>query len=251
VHIDPWTLALQTANFLILVWLLQHFLYRPLRAVIRQRQEAADRLLAEAEAARQAAEAQQAELARARAAAESERLALLAKAADEAEGQRREVLAHAGEEADRLRSRLREELARERADTVKRLGADAAGLAVALTRRLLARAGPQDDAPLIEETLRQLAGLPADQRARLRGVVGDPAPEVVTARPLPAPLAARLTAALDALFGRPAGPRFRVDPDLLAGIELQLPGWLLRNSWSGDLAVLGEALTAERAGADA
>ena len=33
-RIDWWTLALQAANFLVLVWLLQHFLYRPVQAII-------------------------------------------------------------------------------------------------------------------------------------------------------------------------------------------------------------------------
>ena len=36
-QIDWWTLALQTINFLVLVWLLTHFLYRPVRQVIAER----------------------------------------------------------------------------------------------------------------------------------------------------------------------------------------------------------------------
>jgi F-type H+-transporting ATPase subunit b len=32
-HLDPWTLALQTINVLVLVWLLAHFLFRPVRVM--------------------------------------------------------------------------------------------------------------------------------------------------------------------------------------------------------------------------
>ena len=55
-RIDWWTLALQAANFLVLVWLLQHFLYRPVLAIIVERQQQTDGVLAEADATRTAAE---------------------------------------------------------------------------------------------------------------------------------------------------------------------------------------------------
>ncbi len=58
-HIDWSTLALQTINVLILVWILARFLFRPLREIIAQRQAKTDAVLAEAVAARkQAAEAE-------------------------------------------------------------------------------------------------------------------------------------------------------------------------------------------------
>ena len=70
-QIDWWTLALQTINFLIVVWLLSRFLYQPIRRVIEER-EAADRKAAEtaeekprsADEAREAFEAKEAERAR-------------------------------------------------------------------------------------------------------------------------------------------------------------------------------------------
>ena len=44
-RIDWWTLALQAANFLVLVWLLQHFLYRPVQGIIAERQQRAESVL--------------------------------------------------------------------------------------------------------------------------------------------------------------------------------------------------------------
>ena len=44
-HFDPWTLALQTINVLVLVWLLAHFLFRPVAGIIAARRAAADALM--------------------------------------------------------------------------------------------------------------------------------------------------------------------------------------------------------------
>ena len=38
--LDGWRFALQIVNFLVLVWLLQHFLYRPARRALDRRKEA-------------------------------------------------------------------------------------------------------------------------------------------------------------------------------------------------------------------
>ena len=77
-HIDGWTILLQAVNFLILVWLLRRFLYRPVLAVIAERQAATERARNEAEAARQAAEDARRALEDQRAALPAERDRLIA-----------------------------------------------------------------------------------------------------------------------------------------------------------------------------
>ena len=52
-HFDWSTLILQTINVLVLLWLLRRFLFRPVAAIIAQRQAAAEKLLADAAAATQ------------------------------------------------------------------------------------------------------------------------------------------------------------------------------------------------------
>src|SRR5210317_1032300 len=48
-QIDWWTLGLQTINFLVVIWLLSRFLYRPIRKIIEER-EAADKAASDAAA---------------------------------------------------------------------------------------------------------------------------------------------------------------------------------------------------------
>ena len=49
-RIDWTTLALQTINVLVLVWLLARFLFRPVMTIIAERRAAAEKLLADAAA---------------------------------------------------------------------------------------------------------------------------------------------------------------------------------------------------------
>jgi len=48
-----WTFALQAANFLILVWLLRRFLFKPVGAIVARRKEEIARAMAEASAEKQ------------------------------------------------------------------------------------------------------------------------------------------------------------------------------------------------------
>ncbi|MGB8423446.1 MAG: F0F1 ATP synthase subunit B, partial [Paraburkholderia sp.] len=54
-RIDWSTLALQTINALVLIWLLARFLFRPVAGIIAERQKAAQTLIADADAAKRAA----------------------------------------------------------------------------------------------------------------------------------------------------------------------------------------------------
>src|SRR6516162_6653699 len=51
-RIDSWTLALQTFNVLILVWILARFFFRPIMNIVAKRQEEAKKLLTDAAVAR-------------------------------------------------------------------------------------------------------------------------------------------------------------------------------------------------------
>ena len=65
-HAGGWTIAFQAVNFLVLVWLLQRFLYQPILAVIDRRKAESDRVLRDAAEAKQAADALRQELDRER-----------------------------------------------------------------------------------------------------------------------------------------------------------------------------------------
>ncbi len=231
-HINWWTLALQTINVLVLVWLLSRFLYKPIVAAIAGRQAAADQLLADAEAARVAATAQTARLK-----ADTDAFA--------ADATRRRAEMQAGADADRthLLDQARQEVAdlhkqAESAATEERnkagaaLEMQAAKLAGQMAAKLLDRVPAEATTDAMFRTLvDRLATLPDEDRIRLAaGWL-----QVVTPGPLSEPAQARYGLALAAALPGLTSPAFAVEPALIAGFELRNPQMVLRNSWRADL----------------
>jgi F-type H+-transporting ATPase subunit b len=241
-HIDLWTLGLQAINAGVLIWLLARFLFRPVQAVIGQRQAAADALLAQAAAARTQAEADAAAIA-------AQRLAFAARSeAMVAEAQVRAAEAAAAERTQAeqaiatLRAAATTDLARERSAMQAALTADAAALAVSIARRLLDRVPePVVTQALLDDLARRLAALPAEERTRLAGTDI----QLVTPAVLPPDRQALAAAALAQALGMPADRlhlRFLADPALLAGAELRAPHTLIRNHWQADLDRIAQEL---------
>lgn len=238
-HLDVWTLVLQAANFLVLVWLLHRFLYRPILKVIDTRRDAERKLAADLEARNAAAAALQAELEKERAAVAEARDGVLRAARDAAAADRKSILAQAQAEAEALKAQAQTAFERERADAAHALGRDAARLAVSIVRRLLQQspeAGLQ--AAAIERICQDIDALPDDVRQRIaeRMTANERPPDVVTASPLDEAAKARLADALSRVFGAPVQPVFRVDASLLAGVEVHFPFTILRRTWADDLA---------------
>ncbi len=238
-HLDAWTLALQTVNVLVLVWLLARFLFRPVAALIAERRAAAEKLLDDAAAAKQQADAAAAEMAARRRdfAAEGERL--LAEARDAAEAERARLLGLAQAEAEALRSAARTGAAREEAALRRALEAAARRLALAIAARLLARLPAGTTTPaLLHSLAADLAALPDEAR---NGLADASVPvEVVSAAPLAEAERATCAAMLAEATGRAPSLSFRTDPTLIAGIELYGAHTAVRSSWRADLDRIGQ-----------
>lgn len=234
------TFAFQIVNVAALLALLRHFLFRPVAAIIAERQARSDALIAEAEAARAAA-TQAAEAARAEAAAvAAQRRELLERAQAEAAAQRAGALAAARREAEALLAEAREAAETLRRDAGAEAMARARALGLAIAARLM-RSLPED---------RAVAGY----AARLAGALGAMAPEaraallaggalrLVAPRPLSEAERAEARAAL-APFGL-NDPAVETDPALIAGLELRSDNGALRNALRHDLDRIAQTLAA-------
>jgi F-type H+-transporting ATPase subunit b len=110
VEFDLTTVVLEAANFLVLVWLLKRFLYRPIMAVIEKRRADSEKMLADAEKERRDAEALKEEYAARLAEAGRQRDLALAQLEREIGEERARRLAAVKAEADGDRERRRMEL---------------------------------------------------------------------------------------------------------------------------------------------
>jgi F-type H+-transporting ATPase subunit b len=242
VRIDWWTLALQTVNVLVLVWILSRFLFRPVESIIAKRQAAAAKLLADAEAAKN-----QANAAREAAEAEAARLAgsrseTLRAATAEAEKARGAALAAAGAEAEHLRAAAEAEIERERETEAAAASDRAARLAVDIAGKLLDRLPDSERVGgFIDGLAQAIASLPPASRDALGAGEGA---RLKAPRSLNDAEMKSCRNAFAKALGRPLDFSVDVDPSLIAGLELETPHAVVRNSFRADLSRIVEELTA-------
>jgi F-type H+-transporting ATPase subunit b len=220
--IDGFTVVAQVCNFLILVWLLKRFLYRPVLAAIDAREQKIGAQL-EASAAQAALARQQSiEWEGRNQAFQTEREALFRKATDEAAEERRRLIEEARNDALAQRRKEAEALARERADLSMKLVGRAQTEVLAVTRDvLITLADARLEDRIIEVFVKRLSGLPDTQR-QLMTQSSERVVRVHSAFELTPAERNRLEAALRESFGPDLDIQYEIDSKLVCGLELTL-----------------------------
>jgi F-type H+-transporting ATPase subunit b len=136
----PWLLA-QIANFLILLFILQRFAYKPLLGMLERRKQEIANALANAEKVRQDAAAQRAEFEKQLDAERRERQQAVASATAQAEKVRAEIVNKANEEAAQIKAKALADAEYERRQSMVQLQRDVAELSLSITRKVLANGG--------------------------------------------------------------------------------------------------------------
>jgi len=236
-HIDWWTLALQTVNVLILIWLLARFFFRPVTEIVAKRQQEASKLLDDAARARRDAIEARSKAEQERASVVAEREKLITQAHNAAQREKQNMLAQAAQEIGKRRDEADAAIARSQAAAEAAVIERAASLAVDVARRLLDRfRAPDLLATFIDETCRDLRTLSPQARQNLVSSATAEHPiEVVSAMPLSDDNKRQIGATLKEVFGRELPLAFRSDPGIINGLELQAQNSIIRNSWRADL----------------
>jgi len=227
VQIDWLTVGAQVVNFLVLVYLLKRFLYRPVldamarrEARIAERMQEADQREAAAAAREQEFRAQSADLAHRRA-------ALLDEAKADAEAERRRRTAEAQAEVEAQRGRWHEQVKREWLDLRKTVARQVGDTVTDVARRALRDlAGTGLERAIAGTFARRLAELDTKALAQLQAHDGPV--DVASALDLDEDVRREITDTVRAQLGRPV--RFVTDETLIGGIELRTPDW--RMSWT-------------------
>jgi F-type H+-transporting ATPase subunit b len=231
--IDWFTVCAQGLNFLILVWLLKRFLYKPILAAIADREKRVAADVAEAEANRARALTERDDWAKKVAAFDADTAARLAQAALEA-GKEQERLLQAARTAA---ADLRRDDASALRGAVDRLGKEVALLAAQevgqIARQALQElAGADLEQRMLGEFLRRLSGLGPDLRSTLAGALRFPGAVALirSAHELPGPARAGIGDGLNRALAAEVPVRFEADPRVVCGIEMDLGGQ--RVGWS-------------------
>ncbi len=238
--IDWFTVGAQALNFLLLVWLMKHFLYQPVLSAIDGREKKIAAELADAAAKKTEAAKERDEFQKKNEAFDQQRTALLLQATDEAKGERQRLLDEARKAADVLSAKRQETLRN-----------DAHNLTQAVARRT-----QQEVFSIARKTLTDLATASLEERVvavftRRLGQMDGKAKETMgtalratpqdasvvrSAFDLPAEERAKIQNAINETFSADVHLRFETSPDLVGGIELTTNGQKV--AWS-----IGEYLT--------
>jgi F-type H+-transporting ATPase subunit b len=232
--IDWFTVGAQAINFLILVWLMKRFLYKPVLAAIDAREKRIAGELAAAASAKLGAEKERAELAQKQKDIEQQRAALLKKATDDAETERARLLDAARKAADALGAQRNEALKTEAQTLGRALRSRTEQEVFAIARRALTDLATASlEERLGEVFTRRLREISGREKAELSHALTTASPALVrSAFDLPDKERATIQNALNETFSADVHLRFETAPGVVCGIELVTTG--LKVGWSID-----------------
>ena len=225
--IDWFTVAAQALNFLILVWLLKRFLYKPILNAIDAREKRIAAELADADEKRTEAQKERDEFRHKNEEFDRQRAARLSKATDEATVERQRLLDEARQAADALSVKRRETLRRDARNLSQAIALRTQQEVFAIARKVLADlAASSLEERLAEVFIRRLRELDDKAKEDLAGALktaSEPA-LVRSAFALPNEQRAAIQNALNETFSAEIRIRFETAPDLIGGIELTING---------------------------
>jgi F-type H+-transporting ATPase subunit b len=249
--IDWFTVGAQVLNFLILVWLMKRFLYKPILLAIDAREKRIAAELADADAKKAEAQKERDEFQHKNEEFDRQRAALLSKATDEAQAERQRLLDEARKAAAALSSKRQETLRNEEHNLHQAIIRRTQQEVLAIARKALSDLATTSlEERLGEVFTRRLREMDARTKAGLAEALrtaSDPA-LVRSAFDLPAEQRAAIQNALNETFSAQVRVRFEAAPDLVSGIELSTNGQKVAWSIADYLATLekrvGELLKA-------
>jgi F-type H+-transporting ATPase subunit b len=233
------TFALQAVNFLVLVWLLKRFLFKPVGAVVARRKAEIARALAEAEAARQSAEQARKDFEARRSEIDAQRQGIIDQARAELAAERSKMIEAARADIENLKSAALKRLDEEEKSAAHEVLDRLAQIAVRLAEHLLRQfAAPRLDELFLDRVLQHLDHLNVSERAALLGQFEHDGGQLIvtTASPLEADAESKWRVALSERLGGSQRIAFAIDKELIAGAELKFPHATLHFSWRDNLA---------------
>lgn len=232
--IDWFTVGAQIINFLILVWLLKSFLYKPVLTAIEKRErsirdslDSAARMKREAEEARREFEQRNADIAR-------QQQAYLDQARDLAEAERLRLVEAARTQTESQQAKWRESLAAEEENLRNDLAREAQDEIIGIARQALSDlAGADLEERMADRFIKQIEHLDEEDRERLIKAAQETAGASVviqSSKLIPATIRQQIEAGLTQMLGRTLPFRFETSGDTAQGVVLTLGGYRL--SWT-------------------
>ena len=231
--IDWFTVVAQALNFLILIWLLKRYLYKPVLDAIDSRERRIELELNGAAAKQAEALLERDALRNKNAAFDAQRAGLLAAATDQGVAERARLLAEARKEADDLRAQYADMARADEARLVQQIARLAQEEVFGMARKALADlCDAQLESRMGTVFLRRLRSLDPETKNLLGAALRNSTDAAVlrSSAVLAAEQRADIQTALNEVFAAGLPIRFEARPDTVCGIELSVGGQKI--AWS-------------------
>jgi F-type H+-transporting ATPase subunit b len=238
------TFILEIVNFLVLLWILQRLLYRPVMNAIAQRRTAIEKTLEEARAIEAKATALSQQYEGRLSDWQREKESAQARLTQDLEAERARRMQALQAELAAARERQRAVERQQARERERRMEVEARAQAATFAARLLSRiASTGLEAQVIRLVLEDLPNLSAGQLRAIRAALAKDGVtvEVVSADVLGGLQRETLTQAVSTLAGTPLTLNFREDPTLIAGLSMIIGPWVLRANLRDELQFFAEA----------
>jgi F-type H+-transporting ATPase subunit b len=238
VEFDWTTFTLEIINFLILIWILKRFLYRPILDVIAKRREGIEKALADAKRIETEATGIKRQHEQHMAEWEEEKEAAQATLQEELASERERRMAALDTEIAEERQRMRVLDERRQHDFEQTAEEKAITQGAAFSARLLARvATPELEGRLYTLLLEDLRNLRAEDRRALAEVAASPHLQlkVQSAFKLDESKRAELARVLADATGKTLPVEYRENPELVAGFQVNVGPWILHANLRDEL----------------
>ncbi len=225
--IDWFTVIAQVINFLILVWLLKRFLYRPILNAIDARENRIAAKIADANEKESEAQKQREAYQQKNEEFDKQRNAHMNEVLEAAKTERAQLLDSARQESDDLRARLQQAITNEQHSLNEELSRRAREEVFAIARKALSDlADTSLEQRMTEIFLGRLRELDAAQITELKSAfnVSDDILRIRTAFKLSAQQKTAIETVIAEIFDKQKTLEFIVVPDLVSGIEINTGG---------------------------
>jgi F-type H+-transporting ATPase subunit b len=214
--IDWFTVFAQVVNFLVLIWLLKRFLYRPIINNIDAREKRIATEIADADAKSAKAEQQRNEFEQKNAEFEQQKTTRMNKLIEDTKAERAQLLETVRQEAEDLRKKLQLALKNEQLNLQVALSQSAREEILSMTEIFIRR--------LHELTDKETTDFTAAFNLSAKPIL------VQTAFTLPKPQCSVIKTEIEKILGHEITLQFAIEPKVISGIEISINGQKI--SWS-------------------
>lgn len=232
-QINWFTVIAQIVNFIVLVWLLKRFLYKPILNAIDEREEKIAGQIMDAEAKDALAKKEQAEFSKKNDSFDKAKKGLMDKVIAETNDERQKLLETARTEVAELRAKLESSLTEMQENLQLDIAQKIQQQVFALTRKLLGDLASESlEEQSVKVFVKRLTDLKSEEKKQFLAAFksGSNSILVQTAFDLPEKQQKDIKTAVNEVLGRPAKFQFKTASQLVSGIELTSNGYKL--AWS-------------------